>query len=221
MKRLRTVLAVVVLVVFVAGLAVFWRAPGTGLPDLLPGEELQLARVLRACRSGQLEEISYGHTEAVVAIGGRAVPHIAAELAQWRRGRPEAASARGAVLVDILWRIARRLPTDVPWRAEALDGICVCLRPDYRSAATAEDRKVAAAALVALGASERVPVIRRLLDALQDQRTTDPGLVNYLERAVAALRGAKRRVSSPPSLWWLPLPDGTWKRGFCDPLAGS
>jgi len=219
MKKLKTAGAIVVLAGFVVGLAVFWRAPGTNLPDLLPGEERQLARVLEACRSGRLDEISYGHTEAVVQIGGRAVPHIAAELARWQPGRPETGTARGAVLVDILYRLVRRLPPQDPGRDGGLDAICLCLRPDYRSASLEHDRKVAAAALAALGTIERLPALHELLEGLQARGTTDnEGLADYLRRAVASLE-SDERPAPPPSLCWLPLPDGTWKRGFNDPLA--
>lgn len=223
MKRLRTAAAAVVLVAFAAGLVVFWGAPRAGLPDLLPAEELQLTRTLAACRAGRLDEISYGHTEAVVGIGGRAVPHVVAELTRWRARRPEAKSASGAVLVDILWRLARGLSPDDPWRATALDGICACLRPAYRSATTARDRKVAAAALVVLGAVERLPALRRLIEELQGARARAAGnrssdeALAYLERAASALE-AGRRVASPQSLCWLPAQDRGWRLGFCDPL---
>ena len=224
MKRLKTAAAIVVLAGFVVGLAVFWRAPGTNLPDLLPGEERQLARVLEACRSGRLDEISYGHTEAVVQIGGRAVPHIAAELARWRAGRPEARTARGAILVDILYRLVRRLPPQDPGRDGGLDAICLCLRPDYRSASLEHDRKVAAAALAALGTIERLPALHELLEGLQARGATandnaaNERLSDYLRQAIASL-DSDERPAPPPSLCWLPLPDGTWKRGFNDPLA--
>jgi len=224
MKRLKTAAAIVVLAGFVVGLAFFWRAPGTNLPDLLPGEQLQLARVLEACRSGRPDEISYGHTEAVVEIGGRAVPHIAAELARWRRGRPESRTARGAILVDILYRLVRRLPPEDPGRGGGLDAICLCLRPDYRSVSLERDRTVAAAALAALGAIERLPVLHELLEDLQasgassNDNAANERLADYLRRAIASLE-SHERPNPPPSLSWLPLPDGTWKRGLCDPLA--
>jgi len=162
-------------------LVLLWGCGRT--PKLNAEQQTTVDRFLSKYRSDQ--ELTERDIGPIVAVGDPAVPQLAEAIGKVQPGQPLHRIHSDVDMVDCLARIGT---------PRAIDGICKILRHKYRGY-YGMDRMQAAAALVRLGAADRVSVLQEVISE-HEQLVGQQRYPEMYSREVAVLKNAVRMLEA-------------------------